>query len=153
MGLVAVRLVGDQHLKHQFAGFGGAFGIRLHHHAVGHRANAGSGQRALAFDLDHAGAAVAIGAVAGRGFVAEMRDLQATAMGGFPDGVIVGNGDFFAVEGKRDRLDIRHVLHCASPEISSPKCCIISLIGLEAACPKPQIEASPMIWQRSPSKS
>ena len=48
-------------------------------HARRRLADARGGQHALALDLDHAGPAVAVGPVAGRGRVAEMRDLDAHA--------------------------------------------------------------------------
>src|SRR6185369_13452106 len=66
-------------------------------------AQAGGGQHALAFDLDHAGAAVAVGPVAGRGGIAEMRDVDAVALGGLPDGLAVARLDVGAVDRELDR--------------------------------------------------
>ena len=55
-------------------------------HPLGWFADARSRQHALALNLNHTGAAVAVGAVTGGRFVAEMRDLQTPAIGHFPDG-------------------------------------------------------------------
>src|SRR3546814_8852682 len=65
----------------------GALAGALHHQALARRAVAGRGQHALALDLHHAGAAVAVGAVAGLRLVAEMRDLRPGARRGLPDGL------------------------------------------------------------------
>ena len=50
-------------------------------------ADAGGGQHPLALDLDHAGAAVAVGAVARLGQPAQMRDVDALALRHLPDGL------------------------------------------------------------------
>src|SRR5262249_40629312 len=49
----------------------------LHLHARRRRAQAACRQHPLAFDLDHADAAIAVGAIAGRRRVAKMRQLDA----------------------------------------------------------------------------
>ncbi len=54
----------------------GAVGLRLDLHARRGRADAARGQHALAFDLDHADAAVAVRPIAGLGRVAQMRDAS-----------------------------------------------------------------------------
>ena len=55
----------------------GAVGLGLDLHAGRRRADAARGQHALALDLDHADAAIAVGAVAGLGRIAQMRKLDA----------------------------------------------------------------------------
>ena len=75
----ARRLVGDQQLHHH--------SLRLRPRARSpsapscrrRRALAGGRQHALALDLHHAGAAIAVGPIAGLGRVAEMRDVAARA--------------------------------------------------------------------------
>src|SRR5262245_47311826 len=65
----------------------GPMGLRLDLHARRGRADAACRQHALAFDLHHADAAVAVGAVAGLGRVAQMRQLDAEAARGAEDGL------------------------------------------------------------------
>src|SRR6185437_14489061 len=81
----ARRLVGDQQLEHHLAREFGALALRADLHAGRRLADAGRGEDALALDLDHAGAAIAVGAIAGCGLEAEMRDITAGALGGEPD--------------------------------------------------------------------
>ena len=80
------RLVGEQQLHHHAARLDGTVGRGLHHHVGRGLPNAGGGQHALAFDLDHAGAAIAVGAIAGLRQPAEMRDVDAFALRDLPDG-------------------------------------------------------------------
>ena len=68
----------------------------LHLHALGRRAAAAGGQRALARDLHHAGAAVAVGAQAVA--VAQVRDLHAVALRSLQDGFARMGGDGLAVQ-------------------------------------------------------
>ena len=80
------RLVGEQELHDHAARLHGAIGRRLHHHVGRRLADAGGSQNALAVDLDHAGAAIAIGTVAGLWQPAKMRDVDALALGDLPYG-------------------------------------------------------------------
>src|SRR5262249_26569094 len=86
VALRALRLVRDQELEHHLPREFCPLARGLDLHAVGGLADAGSRQHALALDLHHAGAAVAIGTVAGRGAVAEMRDLGALPLCYLPNG-------------------------------------------------------------------
>ena len=63
---------------------------------------AGRRQHALALDLDHAGAAVAVRAVAGRGLVAQVRDVGAETLRDRPDGLSGLRLDLLAVELEHD---------------------------------------------------
>ena len=72
-------------------------------HACGRRANAARSQHALACDLDHASAAIAVGPVPGRRRIAQMRDVDAEALGDLPDGLARPRLDRSAVEGEGDR--------------------------------------------------
>ena len=65
-------------------------------------ADAACRQHALAFDLDHAGAAIAVGAVAGLRRVAQMRDVDAFALGDLPDGLAVMRMHLAPVEREGD---------------------------------------------------
>ena len=68
-------------------------------------ADAGGGQVALALDLHHAGAAIAVGPIAGLRRIAEMGDLLAEPGGDLPDGLAVLSLDLLAVKGEADRHD------------------------------------------------
>ena len=96
--ILARRLVGEQQLHHHAAGLDGAIGRGLHHHIRGGLSDARGGQDALAFDLDHAGPAVAVGAITGLRQPAEMRDVRAFALGDLPDGLAGSGRDHFTVE-------------------------------------------------------
>src|ERR1051325_10302565 len=77
---------------------------RLHLHAGARRTDAARGEDPLAFDLDHAGAAVAVRPVAGLGRIAQMRDARAVALRDLPDGLALARLDLFAVEREADGL-------------------------------------------------
>src|SRR3546814_204741 len=143
----ALRLVGDQQLEDHGARLLGALAGALHHHAVARRADAGRRQHALAFDLHHAGAAVAVGAVARFRLIAEMRDLRPVARGGLPDGLARLRLDVLPVEGEADDFLFRDRDHFSS----SGKYLRIDVRGLGAAWPRPQIEASRMTCDSSSS--
>src|SRR3546814_19831470 len=102
---LALRLVGDQQLEHHGARLLGALAGALHHHAVARRADAGGGEDPLALDLDHAGAAVAVGAVAGLRRMAETGHLLPMTSRGLPDGTVGIPPDFLPVT--RDSGDLR----------------------------------------------
>src|ERR1043165_3053101 len=74
----------------------GARTVGRHLHAVFRIAAARRREHALAFDLDHAGAAVAVGPHALH--VAESRDVDAVLAGNLQDGAVVARGDALAVE-------------------------------------------------------
>ena len=122
--LLPRRLVADQQFEHQLARRLGALARGVDLHARLGLADAARGQDALALHLHHAGAAVAIRAIARRRSVAEVRDLGATAVGDLPDGFAGACLDFFTVEEESDRL--AHVR-------SSGKCFMIILMGFMAA--------------------
>ena len=73
----ALGLVADQQFEDQLARRLGALAGGMHLHARGRAADARGGEHALALDLDHAGAAIAVGAVARLRQPAQMRDLDA----------------------------------------------------------------------------
>ena len=74
----------------------------LHLHAFRRLADARGGKRALALDLHHAGAAVAVGPVAGPRQPAQMRDVDALALGDLPDRLVRPGLDIAPVEGEGD---------------------------------------------------
>ena len=118
VSLFAPRLVGDQELEHHAPRRGRAFRGGVNRHALARHPDARRREHALALDLDHAGAAIAVGAIAGLGRVAEMRDLDAEAMRDLPDGFARLSDDPLAVEREGDpgvlilwhRLTVRYVL-------------------------------------------
>jgi hypothetical protein len=73
-------------------------GGRFHFHAFGRLADAARRQHALALDLDHADAAIAVRPVAGLGRIAQVRQLDADAAGGAEDGLAVADVDLAIVE-------------------------------------------------------
>src|SRR5690606_7679925 len=113
-------------------------------HAGRRLADAGRRQHALALDLDHAGAAVAVRAVVGIGLPAQMGDLVPEAIGDLPDGLTRLGRDLAAVKDERDPIAHRR---------SSRKCFMTILTGLQAAWPRPQIEASVMTRASSSSRA
>src|SRR6202011_3196524 len=82
----------------------GAFARGLDLHAGSRLAHARRREHPLALDLDHAGAAIPIGAVTRLREPAEMRDLDALAVGDLPDRLTRLGLDFRPVEGKADRI-------------------------------------------------
>src|SRR6185437_3946739 len=71
------RLVGDQKLEHHFARGFGALRDGFDFHAFGRLADTARSQHTLAFDLDHAGAAIAVGAVARLRRITKVRNFGA----------------------------------------------------------------------------
>ena len=102
VGLGARGLVGHQELDHHAARSLGAIGLGLDLHPRRRRADAARGEHALAFDLDHADAAIAVGAIAGLGRVAEVRELDALACRDLENGLARTRLGFLAVEGELD---------------------------------------------------
>ena len=137
MGRLPRRLVGEQHLDHHAARASGALGVRPDRHPRARSAQARRRQHALALDLHHAGAAVPVGAVAGRIGVAQMGNVDALTLRDLPDGLVGPGMDVPAVEAERDRRLPQH-------DWSSAKYLSTDSSGLAAACPSPQMEASAM---------
>src|SRR5579883_2405136 len=104
MGDLALGLIGEQQLEHHLAREFGALARRLDLHAGRGLADAGRREHALPFDLDHAGAAIAVGAVTGLGAVAEMGDLDAAALSHLPDRLAGQRLDLLAVEEELHRI-------------------------------------------------
>jgi hypothetical protein len=100
----AVGLIGDQQLEYHPARGLGAIGRALHLHAGGRRADTACGEHALAVDLDHAGAAIAIRPIAGLGRIAKVRNVGAVALRDLPDRLARLCLDFLPVEGECNRL-------------------------------------------------
>ena len=92
------RLIGEQKFHHHPARRLGTIGLGLHLHPRRRRADAARGQHALAFDLDHAGTAIAVGAVTRLGRIAQMRDVGALALRHLPDRLARMRMHFDAVE-------------------------------------------------------
>ena len=83
----ARRLVLEQQFEHPLARLPGARRARaVHHHPRPHFTDAGGGEGALALDLDHAGAAVAVAAIAGGVLEAQVGDALAGAQRDLPQG-------------------------------------------------------------------
>ena len=111
-------LVGDEQLHHHLLRLMGALARRLHLHADGRLAHAGGGEHALALDLHHAGAAIAVRPVAGLRRVAEMRDVGAEPLRHLPDRLAGARLDLRAVELEGDGL--AHKVHSLWTSASHP---------------------------------
>ena len=96
----AIGLVGEQKLGHHLARGLGAVGLRLDLHAWRRRADAARGQDALAFDLDHADAAIAVGAIARLRQIAQVRQLDAEPARSAKNCLAVADVDFTIVDGE-----------------------------------------------------
>jgi hypothetical protein len=84
-------------------------------------ANAGGREHALAIDLDHAGAAIAIRPIARRRQVAQMRDLDPMPVSHLPDCLARQCLDLVAVEEELDRLGhLRLYLTMSEPGFAKP---------------------------------
>src|ERR1700726_5194672 len=81
--------------------------------------------------------------------MAQMRNFAALALGHLPDGLAIDGLDLLAVELE---LDFCHSA-ASFGRNSSGKYLITDVSGFEAACPRPQIEASPIAWLNSSSNS
>src|SRR5580704_8990982 len=160
------RLIGKQKLGDHLARGLGAVGLRLHFHARRRRAQAACRKHALALDLDHADAAIAVSPVAGLRRKAQMRQLDVEPARGAKDRLAGANVDLAFVDGERIRALVRlGIAHewiarldrpivtwlslpcfgyqCRSGVFSSSgKYFSTQTSGLGAACPRPQIEAS-----------
>ncbi len=109
----AFGLIPDQQFEHQLPRRLGPFARGLHLHALCRPPDAGCGKHPLAFDLDHAGAAIAVGPVARFRQPAEMRDLDALPVRHLPDRLARLRLDLGAVQRKPNRIS-----HCkAQPEL------------------------------------
>ena len=93
-------LVSQQQVHHQRAGLFSACAISGDIHIGRWMAATGGCEHTLALDLDHAGAAIAIGAIAMRITVTQMRDRRSTTFGHLPDGLIGLRLDLLPVEQK-----------------------------------------------------
>src|SRR5262249_40190120 len=91
----------------------GAIGLRLDLHARRGHADAACRQHALALDLHHADAAVAVGAITGLGRVAQMRQLDAEAARGAEDGLAGADVDLAIVDAEGVRLVARVGTHAS----------------------------------------
>ena len=92
-----IRLVGDEEFGDHAARRLGAVGLRLDLHARRRRADAARGEHALALDLDHADAAVAVRPVARPGVVAQVRHPDAEAASGAEDRLTLADVDLLVV--------------------------------------------------------
>jgi hypothetical protein len=111
--LLARRLVGEQKLHDHAASLDCSLGPCLHHHVRGGLANARSGEHPLAFDLDHAGAAVAIGPIARLRQPAKMWDVDSFALRHLPDGLAGPSRHHLAIQ-REEQLISHGVISCPS---------------------------------------
>jgi hypothetical protein len=94
-------LIGNQQFHHHGPRLYRALRLAVDFHADGGCAFAGRGQHALTFNLHHASAAVAVGAISGFRPVAQMRDLGAHTARHIPNGLARPRLDLGAVEFER----------------------------------------------------
>lgn len=99
--VLALGLVDREQRNDAFTRFARALGGgTAHHHAGACLALATRRQHPLAFDLDHAGPAVTVRAVAGCVLEAKVRDRLARAAGGLPETLPLVCGDLDAIQGQ-----------------------------------------------------
>ena len=113
---IARRLVRDQQFNDHFPRFFGARGCGLDLHSFGRRSDAGGSKDTLALNFDHAGAAVAVGPVAGLARVTKVRDIGALPYGHVPDRLAGRGGRYNSVKGKG------HGLRHRGPSVSRQIC-------------------------------
>ena len=113
-----IRHIGQQHLHHHLLALEGAFTVGLYFHTGLGITTAAWCQDTLAFDFHHAGAAVAVCAVAI--LVAKMRNINAVALGGLEDGFPFVGVDGVAVKLEFDRLRQNLNELCGSVHLVSP---------------------------------
>jgi hypothetical protein len=103
------RHVGHEELDHHLLGMDRALRVRRDFHALRGLAAARRREHALALDLDHARAAVAVGAVPL--LVAEVRDVGAVALRGLDDGLAGEGRDRLAVQLELDGFGAQRIVH------------------------------------------
>src|SRR5205823_5346618 len=113
------RLIGKQQLQHHATRRLCAIGLRLDLHAGRRRTDAACCEHALAFDLHHADATVAVGAVAGLGQVAQVGQLDSEAARGAEDRLASADLNLAPVDaegvGLAARVSAHRITICPSP--------------------------------------
>ncbi len=95
--------IGEQHFQNHFLALDCTLTLRLNFHAFGRAATAAGGQCALAFNLNHAGPAIAIGAHSI--FVAKVGDINSVALSSFEDRLALKGVNGLLVEFEFDSFD------------------------------------------------
>ena len=101
-----IRHVREQQLDHHLLAVLNPFGLQQHFQTLRDLSAATRRQSPLAFDFDHAGAAIAIGTQTFA--VTQMRDLDALALSGLPNAVARLRAQGLAIEGEGDGGSYRH---------------------------------------------
>ena len=147
-----LRHVRGQHFDHQLLRMHRARAVARDFHPRRRCAAARWRQHALALDLDHAGAAIAVGAHAF--LVAKMRNVDAVALRRLDDRLTALGAELDTVQEKLGALHVeRFFIRSVHSASSWGKYLITHVIGLGAACPSPQIDASIMTWESSASSA
>ncbi len=102
VGGSALRLIGNEELQHHGPRLGGTLGGRLDLHPHAGHALARSREHALAFNLDHAGATVAVRAVVRVRLVAQVGNVGPQTLGDCPDRLAGARFDLPAVQLESD---------------------------------------------------
>ncbi len=136
------RLIGEQEFGDHLARGLGAVGLGFDLHARRRGADAACRQHALALDLDHADATIAVRPVAGLRRVAQMWQINAEAARGAEDGLAFADIDVATVDreslGRRritfagDFIDWRRVRH-AGPAVAIGRAACGALIVVAVA--------------------
>src|SRR5437660_6671762 len=148
--VLLLRHIREQRLEHHLLRAERARRIGGDFHARGREAAAGGGERALALDLDHAGATVAVGALIAA--MAQVRNVDAVLACRLDDLLVWPPDHGLAVQLELDRhhreLVGPHPFHHCT---SCGKYFSTLNAGLGAAWPSPQIEASIIACESSAS--
>jgi hypothetical protein len=108
MGLIAPRLICQQHLEHHGPGPFDPLADGVDLHARQGCPDTGGGEDPLALDLDHAGTTVAVRPVTRSRVVAQMGNLRPLAARHVPEGLSGDGVHRLAIKREADRRAVAH---------------------------------------------
>src|SRR4051794_34234154 len=104
VGDVPRRLIREEQLNHHSPRSFGPVGLRLHLHSRGRGANAAGRKHALTFDLNHAGAAIAVRPISRLGRVTQARQVYPVPARGLKNGLAFRRFHVPTVESKANKI-------------------------------------------------
>ena len=115
MSSCPARLIGREHLNNYGPGLASAIGFGVYDHPFGWLAQTGCSEYPFAFNLNHAGSAIAVGTVARLRRVTKMGYFRSLACRDFPDGFVRRGGDIATVEYETNKLAHVQLISCKLP--------------------------------------